>query len=360
MKKNIKAENTKKINVEWGVDMDSFSIGGLKTKGRCQTCWGGLLGRTKDLRFTGIKCRICKEILEGSDAEKEEERMIKESVNNSWRMGLGFPPAYSSGTFAIKIFPELERVSEEQLEKRIAVQLKKRGPARKPKKITRSNFPKNFPGLLFLQAEILMSGVGGASVLRGASIADFPHAEVKDDGSVALYYAEDIDQDPLGKGYPVMSKMGINMIESMNSAFACELAMKAICLTYKDEAKKIHDLFELFNDLPEQSHKRIKVDYPEIETCLKKARETFGKWRYFEERVKEKSLQTMINADDARAISKAARVILDEGTIMGLQGRGEMQAKRKVRFSKTRTMTKHNIRMNIFFSESPPKKTLEH
>ena len=58
--------------------------------------------------------------------------------------------------------------------------------------------------------------------------------------------------------------------------------MKAIRLTRMDEARKSHDLWQLFQDLPEDSKARMEVDFPEIGSVLKKGCSTFGKWRYFE------------------------------------------------------------------------------
>ena len=78
---------------------------------------------------------------------------------------------------------------------------------------------------------------------------------------------------------------GSTMTRALMSAFACELAMKAIRLTRLDEARKQHDLLALYRDLPEDSRTRMEMDYPGIEAILQKARHTFGKWRYFETKI---------------------------------------------------------------------------
>ncbi len=108
------------------------------------------------------------------------------------------------------------------------------------------------------------------------------------------------------------------MMAGMNAAFACELALKAIQITHLDEARKTHDLLELYRDLPEDSKTRLKADFAEIEDELERARHTFGRWRYFETNVGEEGMQAMANTERAFALVKAARVIIDEGEIAGL------------------------------------------
>ena len=110
------------------------------------------------------------------------------------------------------------------------------------------------------------------------------------------------------------------MMLGMTSAFACELVLKAILITRLDEARKTHDLLKLYNDLPEDSKTRLKADFAEIEDVLEQGRHTFGKWRYFETNVGEEAMLAMVNYQRARALAKAARVIVDEGEIAGLEG----------------------------------------
>ena len=55
-----------------------------------------------------------------------------------------------------------------------------------------------------------------------------------------------------------MKRLGSTMTIAMMSAFACELAMKAIRLTRMDEFRKSHDLWQLFQDLSEDSKARMK------------------------------------------------------------------------------------------------------
>lgn len=355
--------------IEWNVDMDEmcppFTFAGLpeiiaKPKGRCQACWGGLLCRMEKSSCTGIKCRVCKNTLEGLEATKEYERILEESTANLKRLSLDQSSIYKKGLFAIKIFPDLEKSTQEELEKDIAVELKKKKPL-KDKKITRHDFPDSSPSLFLLQAEIMMNGVEHAIASRGLSIADFPNIKQDKDGSITQHISiQDLNQDPLGKGYKVASNLGVTMIESMNSAFACELAMKAICMTCKHKAIKDHDLFKLFRDLPVQSRKRIEADYPDIEKSIKDSRHIFSKWRYFEEKIKEKAFLTMIDTDRARTMSKAARIILDEAEVVGLRACIEIKAKQNIQFHKSSESEKEKrtvkIKAKIKTGELPPKK----
>ena len=114
-----------------------------------------------------------------------------------------------------------------------------------------------------------------------------------------------------------MERMGLLMMSGMNAAFACELGLKAILITRLDEARKTHDLLDLYNDLPEDSKTRLKADFAEIEGKLERARHTFGRWRYFETNVGEEGMQAMANTERAFALAKAARVIIDEGESRG-------------------------------------------
>ena len=64
------------------------------------------------------------------------------------------------------------------------------------------------------------------------AIGGFPHTEPNDDGSLSVYYPkEELEGGPPYREQRMMKMMGANMVASMSSAFACELAIKAICLT---------------------------------------------------------------------------------------------------------------------------------
>ena len=102
--------------------------------------------------------------------------------------------------------------------------------------------------------------------------------------------------------------------------------MKAILMTRLDKAKKTHDLLELYNGLPSDSRERLEADCPEIAAALARDRETFGGWRYFEQKVGEKAFIALVNTDRVRRLGKAARVIVDECRVVGLVFQGQIDA----------------------------------
>lgn len=115
-----------------------------------------------------------------------------------------------------------------------------------------------------------------------------------------------------------MKRLGSTLTVAMMSPFACELAMKAIRLTSLDEARKCHDLWRLWRDLPSDSLERIEKDFTGIVSILKSARHTFDKWRYLEANVGGRGIRAMIDTERPFTLAKAARVILDEAEIAGL------------------------------------------
>ena len=127
---------------------------------------------------------------------------------------------------------------------------------------------------------------------------------------------------------------------TMNSAFSCELSMKAICLTRTDRARMNHDLWSLYRDLPEDSRTRLEKDFPEVGSVLKEARHTFGKWRYFEVNVGGRGMKAMIDTERASALAKAARVLLDEAELMGLGYSVNVKATQE-RTTETRRPARH-------------------
>ena len=112
--------------------------------------------------------------------------------------------------------------------------------------------------------------------------------------------------------------MGSTMASGMAAAFACEVGLKAILLTRLDEARKTHDLLNLYEALPLDSRERVEADYPEIGEELEQDRGTFGAWRYFEQSGAEKAIVALVNTDRVRRLSKAARVMVDECVVVGL------------------------------------------
>ena len=349
--------------IEWGVDMDSrshkWSIGGgpereAIVRGRCKRCWGSLVARSNTAQAgPGIKCRVCGSTLEGEDAQKEWQRMSNDTTLNLMNMDFGRNSEYGEGTFVQKVFPSVERITEEDLKKRISAKV---GKGDKRNRLTRRDFPLGSPGLLFLQAVALMGGVEHLSNLDEVSVVKFPYTARNEDGSLSVHLPmEELQQDPKFQEQQLKRTMGATMVEGMISAFACELAMKAISLTCKDEAIKTHDLLDLFNDLPKESRLRISADYPDIVVLMEQARQVFGAWRYFENNVGERGLLAMIDMPRAHALGRAARVIIDEGEMVGLGGELKVDARQDVREIETKRTYNYTINVKVNGGEWPPR-----
>ncbi len=171
-------------------------------------------------------------------------------------------------------------------------------------------------------------------------MAPFSDTETQDDGSTKLYLSrEELSRHSKIRAHELMMRLGSTMTIAMMSAFACELAMKAIRLTRMDEARKSHDLWLLYRDLPTDSRTRIEEDFTEVDSVLKTARHTFDKWRYFEADVGGRGMKAMIDTDRAFVLAKAARVLLDEAELMGLGY--------SVKVDATRTVTETDDRQHV-------------
>lgn len=103
------------------------------------------------------------------------------------------------------------------------------------------------------------------------------------------------------------------------ASFACEVGMKAILMTRQDKAERTHDLLKLYQALPDDSRKRLEADFAGIAKVLEDNRHAFGKWRYFEESVSGDAIAVLVNTDRVWGLGKAARVIVDECVVAGLQ-----------------------------------------
>ena len=148
------------------------------------------------------------------------------------------------------------------------------------------------------------------------------------------------------------------MTIAMNAAFACELVMKAICLTWFYGARKTHDLAMLFMDLPDDSKGRLEQDFPELRTTMENSRHTFGKWRYFEVNVGDSRIKPMVDTLRAFDLAKAARVFLDEAQIMGIQYSMKITATQNNTMEPDgREFVHVKTNMNITGFEAPPRDT---
>ena len=353
------------ISIEWNRDMDAetvrlgFSDGPFTefaSKGRCKRCWGSLRGRTDRAgAVTGIKCIACGELLEGSAAAAEAERISKESTLNAMNMRWGHQPKYGDGPFAQKVFPVLDRLSEQELLNRVT--LSKSQHSKSPRgKLTRRDFPAGSPGWFCLQARALLDGVSNSTDYERVSIAGFPDYRVKGDGSVSVQIdAHALSQNPRHREQELLATAGLLLGNGMIAAFACELALKAISLTCTDEASKNHDLLELFDDLPCESRDRIEADFSTIRDVLTENRGIFGKWRYFEVAVGPDAFRGMTDPQRVRSLAKAARVILDEAEYVGLTGGIKVQANRQVRVTGDKREHTDTINLTVKGGECPPR-----
>ena len=357
-----RSRSTTTIRVEWNNDLDvgiwKFSLAGndmhAKVKWRCQRCWGSLIGRYEgDKGWTGFKCRVCGTKLEGAAATDEYERLSRETTANLMNLAFGLASKYEDGVFVQRVRVPPEPQPREQVVERVRVKLAQGKP---PRRLTRDEFPLGSAGFLFMQASILMAGVSDISHPHETSVVGFSDVEVREDGSfVPRMPVDELESDPQHTERKLMRRMGTTMTEAMIAAFACELAMKAISLTCNDEAKKTHDLLTLFQELPGRSRERIQADYPEIADVIRKGRHTFGAWRYFETSVGEEAIRSIVDVDEARALGKAARVILDEAEFVGLTGAASIRAKRHVRIAGDTSIRKDELTLKFNAGETPPR-----
>ena len=359
------------VKIEWNWDLDNRwhemkSIGSgddkytfgeegrFGLKGRCRRCWGGLIGK-KDASEgvpTAIRCRVCGSLLEGDEAREEYRRMSKQDASNTFQMAFGSPPKYrDDARFVSKIFPHIDRQTTEEFHERTSAEAQK-GPRKGW--LTRKEFHGGSAGFLFLQARALMSGV--ERLPRELSVARFWDIDVQDDGSARVHVPrKELSEDSKTSENELMQRLGSTMTIAMMSAFACELAMKAIRLTRMDEARKSHDLWQLFQDLSEDSKARMEEDFPEIGSVLKKGRSTFGKWRYFEASVSGYGMSAMIDTERAFVLAKAARVLLDEAELMGLGYSVDINATQKVTTTGDRQDVDVIHKMHTTAREAPPQ-----
>lgn len=313
--------------IGWWAEFDDQSAGEAASaaiKGRCTRCWGRLIGQLDgERRWAEIKCQVCGSSVEGDDAVCEMGKMCREADDNLPAVRRGLPAKYrEDAKFVLKILPEMDRDTA-YFDRRITANV---AEGRKKNTIGRKDFPKGTPGYLFLQACTFMAGTSvlpyEKSVIQYSDYEfETPRVsgiDAKNHGSEVRVSAEARHRNPLSAERVMMERMGLIMISGMTVAFACELALKAILITRLDEAKKTHDLYDLFVDLPEDCKARMKADFMEIEDALKKGRHIFGRWRYFETNVGEVGMQALVNHERASMLAKVARVLIDEGGIAGL------------------------------------------
>ena len=296
----------------------------VNTRGRCADCWGRIVG-SKDAagRWRRIECLVCGRAFDGKDAAREADAMQQEAEDNMDAARVGRPAKYrTDGRFVLKLLPEMAR-DKANVDRRIATSL---AEGSKPGRLTRHEIPPGTAGYLHAQANAFLSGVESLSEQKSAiALADFEYGDpqlvgveqspgngtLQVTGSVPV-----VHRKPSGR--ELMGRMGTALIAGMAGAFACEVGMKALLVTRLDGAAKTHDLLKLYLELPEDSRRRLEGDFPEIGEVLGHSRETFGKWRYFEQGIGEDAIRALVDTDRVWGLGKAARVIADECEVAGL------------------------------------------
>ena len=316
------------VKIEWWANFEDHSAGEASAtaiKGRCTNCWGRLVGRLLDgdSKWISIECQLCGRSVEGEEADREMKRMCREVADNLPEVRRCLPAKYrDDAKFVLKILPDMDRNTayyDDRVAAKMAAGLKK-------DRLSRHDFPKGEAGYLYLQASAFMAGIEDLPhemVVIRYSDYDFQElcisdVDVADDGSEMRVSGTTVGKSRQLSEQVLMQRMGLLMMSGMTAAFACELALKAILITRLDEARRTHDLLELYKDLPEDSKTRLKADFAEIEDELEKGRHTFGRWRYFESNVGDEGILAMVNTERVFALAKIARVIIDEGEIAGL------------------------------------------
>ena len=313
-------------------DADDPAIGPARSvdiAGRCTNCWGQCNG-IADLhdRHIGLACGVCEQRVGEEEVALETKRMESELARNLHGARVGLAAEYDeSARFVLKILPNMDmdkakfRQRVEEAKQRASSKSKRRG------KITRHDFgERGTAGSLFMQASALVSGLGVLPRdISVVSLSDFDFenlsGELQDstvDADGQLSISASIPRKPLPEEV-VMKRFGAAMIRGFVAAFACEVGMKSLLLTRVDEAEKSHDLLALYESLPEDCQSRLQGDYSAMTDIMKKYRHTFGRWRYFEPNAGQEAMSMPVNLDQIFGLEKAARVILDECIVAGLQ-----------------------------------------
>ena len=307
-------------------DADPGPARKVEITARCIECWGPVTGTKvgQDGPWTRIECQLCDRSLDGEDAETEAQSMRHELEANVASARAGSPPTYRpDASFVLKILPDMDR-DKQQIAHRIAASLTK---TRIGSWLSRKQIPEGAAGYLYLEARAFLSGAESLTHEMSTfawSDVDFGtprivgvHATTAESSpkvslKVPAHYRKPSDRE-------LMARMGTALVAGMSTAFACEVGLKAILMTRLDEARRTHDLRELYDLLPADSRARLETDFPGIADALEGNRHTFGDWRYFEQDVGEAGFRALVDTDRVWELGKAARVIVDECVVAGLK-----------------------------------------
>ena len=284
-----------------------------------------------------LECRLCGRGIGEAEAGPEVERMKHEADRNLPQARVGRAAVYRpDARFVLKLLPDMDR-DKEWFEQRITASLARKP---KPKHLGRRHFQSGdgdnvygAAGYLFGQARALVSGLSNfPRDLSAIGLVDFDLEEAEEtsvevvqaEGSVSIRRSSTVPyKQPDAE--TVRARKGAALIAGMTGAFACEVGMKAILITRLDEAKRTHDLQHLYESLPDDSRARLQGDFPRIGEVLKEYRHTFGRWRYFQGDALTHAAAGMVNTERVHELGSAARVILDECVLSGLEFDDEFQ-----------------------------------
>ena len=296
----------------------------VDVSGRCADCWGPIAGTKEPSgEWQCIECLVCGRAVDGKDAAREAEAMWQEADDNMAAARVGRGASYRDDAhFVLKLLPDMDR-DMTKVDRRNEVSLEE---GRKRGRLTRHEMPPGTAGYLYAQARALLAGLENLSDEKSAiALTDFEYGApevVGIDGSADDGTLRVTGNVPVVHRRPsrreLMARMGTALVEGMAGAFACEVGMKAILVTRLDGAAKTHDLLALYRELPDDSRSRLEGDFPEIADVLGHSRETFGRWRYFEQGIGEDAIRALIDTDRAWGLGKAARVITHECVVAGL------------------------------------------
>lgn len=325
------------VDLKWSLDLpdrvsDDLTIGPARRvdiAGRCANCWGQCLAIVDGGdRYVGLACRVCSQNVDEANVEREQKRMEAEARYNLPGARVGRGAEYDeTARFVLKILPDMDRNREKFSQRIEEARGKAQMDPRRKEKLTRLDFEEpGTPGHLFLQASALVSGFSSLPPeISAISPSDFDFENLP--SNIEFPAVDSPGQLKMKGSVPIkesanermIDRMGMAMTAGFGAAFACEVGMKAILLTRLDEAEKSHDLSVLYMSLPEDCRERLQGDFPGILDIMKKYRHTFGRWRYFEPGAGQAAVSVLVNLEQIRGLQKAARIIVDEGVIAGLQ-----------------------------------------
>ena len=330
----------------------------MDLKGRCADCWGPISGsQYKNGSWKCVECLDCGFSIEGDHASSEVELMRTEVASNIPRVRRGKPAVYRpNARFVFKLIPDMVR-DVIKIDQRIKMNLRKK---RERNRITRSDFRPGSAGYLYAQARTLLAGIESPPAkhltltptklrldelqidsITQSSDGDKLHV----DGHVPL---ENRNSSERG----LMATMGTTLVKMMTCAFSCELGLKAILITRMDGCARIHNLLDLFRELPEDCRNRLVADFSTIEEVLEASQESFGEWRYFQQSIGSTAIQALFDTERAFNLTKAARVIADECEVAGLDFQFHINTTTDVEFSQCKAETEQLIRATLEAGES--------